>query len=408
MMVSRFRKSGIALTAIPALFIISMVISMVALGQQQTGSGSRAAPLVRPANGHPVLAIGSPAPDFALPGVDGKVHKLNDYKKSPYLMVLFICDHCPTSQLYEFRMMKLVADYKDKGVAAVAIQPNDPSAIRLSELGYTDVSDSMEEMKIRAAFRHFNFPYLYDGDTQSVSNAFGVVATPHVFIFDKERKLRYEGRIDNAQRESLAKTQDARAALDELLAGKPVTVTHTGAFGCSTKWKSKIDSQVAERKMIEGEPVKLDMVTAEDLKKLHSNPTNKVTVVTFWSTSCPLSVKAMAGLLETYRMYRRRDFDVVTVSMNNPDEKDAVLKVLQDQHAASRNLQFASTETIAMETAFDARWDPAAPFTMVLAPGGRVVYEQQGDLDVIALRRVVLANLENETYITHPAYWATK
>ncbi len=98
-------------------------------------------------------------------------------------------------------------------------------------------------------------------------------------------------------------------------------------------------------------------------------------------------VKAIAGLLETYRMYRRRDFDVVSVSMNNPNEKDTVLKVLQEQHAASRNLQVDSTDTIAMETAFDARWDPAGPFTMAVAPGGRVIYEQQGELDVIALRQ---------------------
>ena len=400
---SGFRKSGIAWT-VPALFMISIA----ALGQQQAGSGSRAAISVRPANGHTVLAIGSSAPDFSLPGVDGKIHKLSDYARSPYLMVFFICNHCPTSQLYEFRIMKLVADYKDKGVAAVAIQPNDPSAIRLSELGYTDVSDSPQEMKIRAEFRHFNFPYLYDGETQSVSNAFGVVATPHVYIFDKERKLQYEGRIDNAQRESLVKTQDARVALDELLAGKPVTVTHTGAFGCSTKWKSKIDSQVAERKMIEGEPVKLDMVTAEDLKKLRSNPSAKLTVVTFWSTTCASSLKAMAGLLETYRMFRRRDFDLLTVAMNNPEEKDAVFKVLQEQHAASRNLQFDSSDIMAMEKTFDARWDPSSPFTMAIAPGGRVVYQQQGDLDVIALRREVLANLENETYFTHPSYWATR
>jgi hypothetical protein len=402
-MAKRF-SSGIAFAAVLVFF----VLSTAAFAQQVTGGGTRAATSVRPANGHPTLAIGSPAPDFSLPGVDGKIHKLSDYKKSPYLMVMFLCDHCPTSQLYEFRVMKLVADYKDKGVAAVAIQPNDPSAIRLSELGYTDVSDSMPEMKIRAAFRHFNFPYLYDGETQSVSNAFGVVATPHIFIFDKERKLQYEGRIDNAQRESLVKTQDARAALDEILAGKPVTVTHTGTFGCSTKWKSKIDSQVAERKMIEGETVKLDMVTAEELKKIRSNSSGKVTAVTFWSTGSEASLKAMAGLLETYRMFRRRDFDLLTVSMNHPGEKDTVMKVLQEQHASSRNLQIDSAEPLPIETTFDARWDPTAPFTMVLAPGGRVIYEEQGNLDVVALRRAVLANLENETYITHPAYWATK
>jgi len=109
----------------------------------------------------------------------------------------------------------------------------------LSELGYTDVSDSLDEMKIRAEYRHFNFPYLYDGETQSIARAYGPKATPHVFVFDAERKLRYEGRVDNSQRESLVKTQDARNAIDALLAHQPVKVQHTGVFGCSTKWKSK-------------------------------------------------------------------------------------------------------------------------------------------------------------------------
>src|SRR5579884_718681 len=179
---------------------------------------------------HPTLALGSPAPDFALPGTDGKIHKLSDYSGSKILVIVFTCNHCPTAQLYETRIKKLAADYQPKGVALVAIEPNNPDAIRLDELGYTDVSDSFEEMKIRAAYRHFNFPYLYDGETQSVSRAYGPKATPHVFIFDKDRKLRYEGRVDNSQRESLVKTQDARNAIDALLEGKPVAVAHTGVF----------------------------------------------------------------------------------------------------------------------------------------------------------------------------------
>ena len=117
---------------------------------------------------HPILPVGSPAPDFALPGIDGQIHKLADYRNSPFLMVMFICNHCPTSQLYEGRMKKLVDDYQGKGVAFVAINPNDPQAVTLSELGYTDLTDSPQDMKIRAAHRHFNFPYLYDGETQSV------------------------------------------------------------------------------------------------------------------------------------------------------------------------------------------------------------------------------------------------
>ena len=111
---------------------------------------------------------------------------------------------------------------------------------------------------------------------------------------------------------------------------------------------------------------------------------------------------------ETWRMFRRRDFDMVTVSTNYPDEKTGVLKTLQAQHAPSRNLQFASDDTYASMAAFDPKWDSGVPYTMVLAPGGRVIYQEQGAVDVIAMRRAILANLENETYVGHPAYWEAK
>ncbi|HEY2761164.1 MAG TPA: thioredoxin family protein, partial [Pirellulales bacterium] len=144
------------------------------------------------------LTIGVPAPDFDLPGVDGKNHRLADYADAKILIVVFTCDHCPTAQAYEDRIIALNRDYKNRGVALVAISPNDPQAIRLDELGYTDLSDSLEEMKLRAKLRDFQFPYLYDGDAQKFSKTFGVMATPHVFIFDADRKLRYQGRIDNS------------------------------------------------------------------------------------------------------------------------------------------------------------------------------------------------------------------
>ena len=217
---------------------------------------------------HPTLALGSPAPAFSLMGIDGKVHTLADYSKSKVLVIVFTCNHCPTAQLYESRIKKLASDYRNKNVTLVAIQPNNPDAIRLDELGYTDVSDSFEDMKTRAAYRHFDFPYPYDGETQSVSLKYGPKATPHVFIFDQDRKLRYEGRVDNSQRESLVKTQDARNAIEELLAGKPVAVPHTGVFGCSTKWKSKEITRLEELKKIEAEPVTVTMASADDLKKL--------------------------------------------------------------------------------------------------------------------------------------------
>ena len=203
------------------------------------------------ADDHPILPLGAPAPDFCLPGIDDKTHCLKDYAASKILVIVFTCNHCPTAQLYESRIKRLVSDYENRGVAFVAIEPNDPMALRLDEMGYTDVGDTFEEMKIRAAYRHFNFPYLYDGKTQSVARAYGPSATPHVFIFDSERKLRYEGRVDNNPREQYVTQQDARNALDALLAGKPVALAKTPSFGCSTKWASKEEGRKAEMAAIE-------------------------------------------------------------------------------------------------------------------------------------------------------------
>src|SRR5215831_8493975 len=184
-----------------------------------------------PAEDHPTLAIGAKAPAFSLPGVDGKTYTLASFKNAKLLVIVFTCNHCPTAQAYEERIMQLAKDYTPKGVALVAIMPNDPDAIRLDELGYTDLGDSYADMKIRAKQKHFNFPYLYDGKTQSVARAYGPIATPHVFIFDKERKLRYQGRIDDVEKPTKSPTAfDTRNAIDALLNNKEVPVASTKVF----------------------------------------------------------------------------------------------------------------------------------------------------------------------------------
>ena len=135
------------------------------------------------------------------------------------LVVIFTCNHCPTAQAYEDRMIQLHKDYKDRQVALVAISPNDPLAVRLDELGYTDLGDSLEDMKLRAKDKKFAFPYLFDGENQKVSRAYGVMATPHVFIFDQQRQLRYVGRIDDNE-QGRVQSRDAQNAIEALLAGR--------------------------------------------------------------------------------------------------------------------------------------------------------------------------------------------
>jgi peroxiredoxin len=360
--------------------------------------------LTASAEDHPILPLGSAAPNFVLPGVDGKTHQLSDYASSPVLVVAFLCNHCPIAQMYERRVQQLAADYKSKGVAVVVIEPNDPKAIRIDELDSSDVSDSLAEMKIRVQYKHITYPYLYDGETQEVTRAYGPQATPHVFIFDKERHLQYEGRIDNSYRTELVNTNDARDAIDAVLNHKEVAVRHTGVFGCSTKWKEKATGRLEALQKIDEQPVSVELVSKEELAKLRTNPSHQMTLIDFWATWCGSCLVEFADLQDTLRMYGVRDFSLVTVSANMPDEKPSVLRFLQKQHATSRNLLFSSSDTAALQAAFDPKWDSAVPYTILLGPDGKVLYKKLGSVDILELRRTILANLPSD-YIGFNRYW---
>jgi peroxiredoxin len=365
-------------------------------------------PLTGIAAEHPILPLGSPAPDFSLPGVDGQMHKLSDYASSKVLVVVFTCDHCPNAQMYEGRVTKLYNDYKDKGVAVVAISPNDPKAIRIDELDSSDVSDTLDEMKIRVAYKHLEYPYLYDGDTESVSQAYGPQASPHIFIFDQQRKLRYEGAIDDSYRVEFVKRHYALDAINALLADKDVAVKHTGAFGCSTKWSDKEAANVAFMEKLNAQPISLDMASEATLKSLHTNADGNVRLIQFWSTRCSACLQEFAGIQDIYRMYSDRNFELVVVAMNKPDEKPAVTQWLDKSHATSRNLLFDSADTAAMQKAFDPEWASAdAPYTILLDADGNVLYKTAQPVDQLKLRRTILANLPS-AYIGLNNYWLQK
>jgi len=353
---------------------------------------------------HPILPLGSKAPNFALPGVDGKTHKLSDYAKARVLVIIFTCDHCPIAQMYESRIEKLYEEYKNRGVAVVAIEGNDPKATVINELDSSDVGDTPADMKIRVQYKHLHYPYLYDGDTQAVTRAYGPQATPHVFIFDQNRRLRYEGRFDNSYRIEKVRTHDAQNAIDELLAGNPVKVAHTAVFGCSTKWAEKMALVAEYNEKLDATPVTVSMVNAADLKKLRANSGDQYTLVDFWATWCSSCIAEFADLQNTFRMYSDRGLNLVTVSVNSPDEKRSVLSFLQKHHATSRNLLLDSDDAASLQAAFDPKWQSAVPYTVLLGPDGKVLYKSLGSVDILQLRRKILAAVPS-AYIGFNKYW---
>jgi thiol-disulfide isomerase/thioredoxin len=344
---------------------------------------------------HPTLSIDSPLPDFALKGVDGKIRKAGDYRASPVLVVMFIANHCPASQLYERREKKLFEDYATRGVAFVAIQSNSRRCVLTGEMAFSSEDASFDGMVVHAAYRKFPFPYLYDCDEQSAANRLGPKVTSHILILDQHRKLRYEGRVDDNVRESKANTHEARDAIDALLGRRPVLVEYTPDFGCSMKWNSPAlaDSVQRELKGWRAKPVKVKTVTLERLKQLRANSTGNTLMINFSATWCGPCRAEDPQLLTIYLWYRGRGLDFIFVSVDSSDSRMEVLKFLQDMHSAIRNLHADSEDTYGTQTTFDPAWKSGVPFNIVLAPGGNVVYRHEGDVEICALRRAILANL---------------
>lgn len=339
------------------------------------------------------LAIGSKAPDFRLPGVDGKTYTLASFSKAKLLVIVFTCNHCPTAQAYEGRVIQLAKDYSTKGVTLIAISPNDPQAVRLDELGWSDMGDTFEEMKLRAKQKKYNFPYLYDGNTQSISKAYGPVATPHVFIFDQERKLRYQGRIDDVEKPTKTPNHlDTRDAIEELLNGKEVTVPTTKVFGCSVKWASKEGMRKEFEQKWAQEPVDVEMIDEAGIKNLLKNGSEKLRLINVWATWCGPCVSEFPDFVTINRMYRGRDFEFISISADDPSQKDKVLKFLKGKQASNKNYLFSIDDKYKLIEAIDPNWQGALPYTILVEPGGKIVYGKQGPINPAEMKSTIVEN----------------
>jgi thiol-disulfide isomerase/thioredoxin len=340
------------------------------------------------------LKIGAPAPDFNLPATDGRNYSLSDFDDYQILAVVFWANHCPTVQAYEDRLITMVDKYKGKGVGFAVISPNSPLAINLGELGYSDLGDDFDEMKIRAQDKGYNFPYLYDGDDHEGSLQYGPVATPHIFIFDKERKLRYRGRIDDTENPYIeVRTTDAINVIEAILAGKEVAVTETPSFGCSIKWKW--NDQWNRRLMQEWSeaPVKLESIEIAGIKELIENKGDNLRLINVWATWCGPCVVEFPDLVKIDRMYRGRNFEFISLSADNPSRRDNALKFLEKQEAANRNYIYNGTDKYALIDAVDADWQGALPHTLLIAPGGKVIGRYAGIIDPLTVKRDIVGYL---------------
>jgi thiol-disulfide isomerase/thioredoxin len=340
---------------------------------------------------HPTLAVGAPAPDFDLPGVDGRRYSLASFASAKVLVLVFTANHCPTAQAYEERIEKLHADFSTRGVQVVLVSPNDPLALRLDEQGYSDLGDSFEDMKVRARDRRWTMPYLYDGETEAMSRRYGPVATPHVFVFDAARTLRFVGRVDDNENPAKAKTADARDAIEAVLAGRPVPVETTKVFGCSVKWSDKRPWVKQGLEKWAQEPVALETIDESGVKALARNEGGKkLRLLNVWATWCGPCKIEFPDLVALHRIYRGREFEVVTINADDAERRETALGFLKGQQASMRNVAFDKGDPYTLIEAVDAKWQGALPHTVLVAPGGEIIYRSQGAFDTLKLRKAIV------------------
>jgi len=358
----------------------------------------------------PVLAIGSPVPDFSLPAIDGKTYKLADFADSKVLCLIFTCNHCPDAIAAAGRMEEIHKAYKDKGVAVVAINSSSPLGLTPDELGYGAHGDTFEEMTPFAKDSGWTMPYLYDGETQTLSAAVGAQSTPHVFIFGEDRKLAYTGRMDDAARKTgPVEKSFIKDALDAVLAGKPVAEPVTRSFGCSTKWLWKKDWRDKDQKAWEAKEVTLETLDADAAKKLRENASGNVRLINFWSTTCGPCVAEFPDLVDAYRRFQNRSFDMITISLDPVADQAKAQKFLAKQHAAlsdrtkpsvekegrkTNNYLFSGENPDKLAEAIDSEWTGAQPHTVLLSPEGKIVWRHSGQVDPVEMRRQIVKALE--------------
>lgn len=353
-------------------------------------------------NGNPAgfqtLELGAQAPDFDLPGIDGRNYTLADFDHAEVLMVLFTSNHCPTSHSIEKRLQKLIADYSDRSFAMVAINPNHPDGLRVDELGFGEFNDSFEDMKPYAELNGWEFPYIYDGETQQVARAYGCLATPHVFLFDKERRLRYAGRFDDSryEPEETVTSPDARNALEDMFAGREVAVPLTRPHGCSTKWREKRVMNAAIMESWEKLPVSIEKIDAAGVAELRANDTNNYRLFNLWATWCAPCVEEFPELAAISRQFDMRSFDFITITLDVPEQEakalaflkkygvgptDRALKRIHEDNRNTNHYLFTGSNQDDLAEVLDPEWPGPIPHTLLVAPGGEIIWRNNGIID---------------------------
>jgi peroxiredoxin len=332
-------------------------------------------------SGRPVPAsgaIGQPAPDFTLTDLSGKTHVLKDYRGRT-VVVSFISARCPISNAYKDRIRAIADEYSKRDVAFLGINSN--------------ADESLEEMRAYAAKNNLDFTILKDNGNV-VADAYAAERTPKVYVIDGEGVLRYQGRIDNSQNPSLVKRNDLREALNEMLAGKPISVAETKALGCLIKRVQ--DAKAAQAKTsakaaaAQNEP-KVGTLKPVDFDKFKDSARGKVLVLNFWATWCGPCVAEFPELVALDAKYRDKGVMLVGITADDPgDVQPKVIPFIKKQKVKFDIVLQDTDDPQEMFDKINKDWPGVLPATFVYDKQGNLAYSRFGIID----RELLVAEIE--------------
>jgi thiol-disulfide isomerase/thioredoxin len=212
-------------------------------------------------------------------------------------------------------------------------------------------------------------------------------------VLDKERIVRYAGRVDRSEKPGTANGEDLRNAIDDVIAGKTVKNPVTKVFGCSMKWSWKNEYTLKLYRDWAALPVTIEEIDNEGVKDIIRNKSSeKLRLVNIWATWCGPCVIEFPELVIIDRMYRGRPFEFITISADKPDRKNEALKFLQKQQASNKNYIFNNDDVYQLIDAIDPEWKGALPYTLLIEPGGKIVYRKQDMIDPHELKKIIVEN----------------
>jgi peroxiredoxin len=311
-------------------------------------------------------SIGKAAPDFTLTDLKGQNHSLRDYR-GKIVALGFISTNCPISNDYNARMRAIAEDYGKQNAVFLGINSN--------------FNEPVTEIKAHAAKNNLPFTILKD-EGNKVADAYGAQRTPEIFLIDNEGIVRYHGRIDNSREVRRVNRQDLRAALNELIEGKAVSVTEGKAFGCPIKRSQDAKKIKAGSTKAKSTEPKIAMLKPADFNKYKDAAKGKVLVVNFWATWCGPCVAEFPELVAIDAKYRDKGVKLVGISVDEVAEiKSKVVPFIKEQKAAFDILVQDSDDPEELINLIDKNWQGTLPTTFVFDKQGAIAYTRYGILD---------------------------